>query len=70
MNKGFYENELKMSCVPKFTNPETYADDKIEILRNDFCLPLTKEDEKFVRSFKTEYSIDGACKALINKYWS
>lgn len=70
MAKDGWERNNKMNYMPVFKNPMKYADAKIDILRHEFCLPLTGEDEEYVRSFKTEYSIDSACKALINKYWS
>ena len=63
------EQSDRASYIPKFRNPKEYADLKIGMLKDDFCLRLTKEDEVYIHSFKTEHEIDSACRAMLNKYW-
>lgn len=55
--------------TPKFTTSEEFINTKIEMLQEDFCIHLTEKDIEYLQQFKTEYSINAAVKAIINKYW-
>lgn len=65
-----YERDSKSKYAPVFKTPDQYATKKIEMLRHDFCINVTEEDEVYIRKFKSEHEINSACKAILNKYWS
>ena len=55
--------------IPKFKNPKEFADKKIMMLREHFCINLSAEDEAFIRKRNTEHEINAAFKMMLNKYW-
>jgi hypothetical protein len=57
------------SYVPEFKTAAEFADEKIAMLLEDFCIHLTEEDMAHIRSFKTEADINLAVKGMLNKYW-
>lgn len=63
------DHDCKDKFIPTFKNPDQYATEKIKILKRDFCVHPTDEDEKYIRQFKTEWDINAACREILNKYW-
>lgn len=63
------EYTFRSSIIPKFTTCDKFIDAKIKMLTEDFCINLTYEDIAFLRSFKTEGTVNNAVKAIINKHW-
>lgn len=63
------EGQMRSSSIPNFTTPEKFIKAKIKMLKEDFMIDITKEDEEYLRKFKTEGGINSAVKHLINKYW-
>jgi hypothetical protein len=52
-----------------FKNPETFIDWKIEMLRDDFRIKITDEEIAHLRTFKTENSINGAVRKIMDTHW-
>ena len=63
------DGQFRAAYIPKFRNAKEYADAKIDILRDHFCINLTREDEWYIRSFETESTINAAARTIINKHW-
>jgi hypothetical protein len=63
------EHIAERAYIPDFTTPEQFIDEKIKILREDFYINITEEDEAYLRSFKRQNEINTAIRGLINKYW-
>ena len=63
------DGEFQPSYIPKFTTARTFADAKIEMLREHMGIILDQEDIDHLYSLKEEYEIIAAVKALINKHW-
>lgn len=55
--------------MPVFKDATTYADTKISILRADFCVQVSDEEEVYIRQFTTEHEIDAACLTILNRHW-
>lgn len=68
-SKGYDIYPSGAAYIPEFTTAREFADAKIEMLREQFCIRLTKEDTTHLRSLKTENEINAAVKSIINKYW-
>lgn len=64
------EKRTKTNYMPIFKDAASYADRRIEVLRHDFCVNVTAEDEVYIRQFTSEHGIDSACKNVLNKHWS
>lgn len=59
----------KAPGVHMFHNAKEFQNEKIKMLRDEFCIRLTSEDERYIRSFKTENEINASVRTIINKYW-
>lgn len=56
--------------IPKFKSPKEFAKAKVKMLREEFCVNLSAEDEAYILGLKTEAEINSAFKKMLNKYWS
>lgn len=63
-----YEMDRHDHC-PVFKNPRQYAEAKLNILRNDFYIRPTREEELHLLTLQTQISIDNACLSIINHHW-
>lgn len=63
-----YDIERNEHC-PAFKNPRQYAEAKMKILREEFCLNLTREEELHLLTLPTQISIDNAFLSIINHHW-
>lgn len=63
------DGDFQPSYIPKFTTARTFADAKIEMLRDQMRIDLAPEDIEHLYSLKEEYEINAAVKTLINKHW-
>lgn len=61
--------DYEASYIPQFVDAVSFANTKIDILRDDFRIPLLDSDIKHLRSLKTENEINAAVRAIINRYW-
>lgn len=46
---------------------ETYIKDKIEMLRTEFKIRLTKSEIQHLKSLKTEIAVDNYCRSLFDR---
>jgi hypothetical protein len=58
------------SHSPKFTNPAKYIKAKVKILKRDFCIKPTKEEEEHLYELATQISIDNAIQSIIDRHWN
>ena len=54
---------------PVFKNPRQYADAKITILEEDFCITPTIEEKSHLYTLTTQISIDNGILSIINHHW-
>ena len=47
-----------------------YKNEKIRMLTEDFCMPLTESEIEHIRSLKTEIQVDNYVRTLFDKYLS
>jgi hypothetical protein len=63
------EDNYIVSHSPMFRSPRQYADAKIEMLEEDFCVKPTKEEVEHLYTLKTQISIDNAVQSIIDRHW-
>lgn len=56
--------------MPKKISFDKYRDAKLKLLREDFKITLTKEEEARANALKTEIQVDQFFVGTINKRWN
>ena len=46
-----------------------YIEEKIHMIKEDFLIKLSKNDEIKIRNCKTNHEVDSICKRIINEAW-
>ena len=64
------EDNYIVGHSPMFRTPRQYAKAKIEILKNDFYVNPTKEEEAHVYTLQTRIAIDNACQSIMDRHWN
>ena len=57
------------SHSPTFTTPKKYIEQKLKILRRDFCIQPTANEILHLDTLTTQTSIDNAILSIINRHW-
>ena len=66
--------EWKRTCQENWDysnieNIDEYAENKINMLKREMFINLSKEDELHLKTLKSFTAIDAAVRGMINKYW-
>lgn len=57
------------SHSPTFTTPKKYIEQKLKILRRDFCIQPTEEEITHLNTLTTQITIDNAILSIIAHHW-
>lgn len=57
------------SHSPIFRTPEQYIEQKLKILKRDFCVTATEAEVAHLNTLKTQIEIDNAVLSIIAHHW-
>lgn len=63
------KDSARAKYIPRFKTAKEFAAIKIKMLREEFCVNLSPQDEAYFYTLKTEAEINSAFKKMLNKYW-